>query len=247
MTEPTEGNLEHLLEEQRRLFAKEREARAAEWQRRRPEVRAKAIEAELRRMGVRLLDEDLAMVIAGELECTQALLGARRFHSSTRRFCVMLGPPGVGKTLAAVWLGMQPAQEAVERWLQQLDRSNEPLRDLQRDRLHIPPCEWVSAPDVATRWSRWRGDLDPGDPIHREAPVLIVDDLGTERRTDRWIEAFGQLIDYRQTVGRTVLSANLEKADIRRHYGDRVADRLNHSGIAMRLSGPSMRRQGAGL
>lgn len=247
MTEPNEGNLERLLEERRRLFAREREERAAEWRKRRPEVRAAAIRGELRRMGVRLLEEDLDLVVAGELRPTQAFLGARRFQSSDRRFCVLLGPPGVGKTLSAVWLGMQPAVEAVDRWLEWLDRSAEPLADLRRDRLHIPPCEWVSAPDVATRWSRWRGDLDPGEPIHRDAPVLIVDDLGTERITDRWLEAFGQLIDYRQTVGRTVLSANLEKADIRKRYGTRVADRLNHSGVAMRLPGPSLRRQGAGL
>lgn len=199
-------------------------------------------------MGVRLLDEDLDMVVAGELDgTTQALLGARRFQSSDRRFCVMLGPPGVGKTIAGVWLAMQPAVEAVDHWLERLDRSDEPLRDLQRARLHIPPCEWVSAPDVATRWTRWRGDVEALPLIYRDAEVLIVDDLGTESTTDRWQESFGQLIDYRQTVGRTVLNANLEKSDIRKRYGDRVADRLNHTGVAMRLPGPSRRRQGAGL
>ena len=241
--------LERLLAERDAALAAERSARLAEWHTRRPSVRAERLEAELRRMGVRLSDEDLHRVVEGELESTQALRGVQRFwRESERRFCVMLGPVGVGKTLASVWLGMQPAVEAVDRWLEWLDRSDEPLADLRRDRLHIPTCEWLSAPDVPARWSPWRDERAIGvQPLHRDAPVLIIDDLGTERLTDRWVEAFGQLVDYRQTVGRTVLSTNLPRGTLRQRYGDRTADRLNHSGVALQLSGTSMRRQGAGL
>lgn len=195
-----------------------------------------------------------------------ALDVVRRWARTDKPILVLCGGVGVGKTIAALWALSAQIQARrladLERehshWERRIadaaeHRDRAALEALLADPMPVPPvppsrAEWVRAPELAARVDPWRDERERGvEPLDLEVPWLVVDDLGTEAPTERWHSAFGELVDARMRVGRTIISANATKADIRPRYGDRVADRLNHCAVAVELTGESMRRKGAGL
>ena len=63
-----------------------------------------------------------------------------------------------------------------------------------------------------------------------EVPVLFIDDLGTEKDSDRVRQQYGKIIDER--VGNelpTVYTSNLDLDHIGKTLGDRIASRLQVS------------------
>ena len=73
--------------------------------------------------------------------------------------------------------------------------------------------------------------------------MLVLDDLGTELDGERFAVVFGELVEARQNA-KTVITTNLAPAELRRRYGDRIADRLNHLGRIVPIVGASRRRGG---
>lgn len=194
-----------------------------------------------------LRGETRAMFCQGQPKPTKALRSVARFFEEDARFLVLMGGIGTGKTLAAIEACVLEHRKHVERWCNAVSRLEDPgnappppaLRKSRR-------AEWCLASSVSRRVEPWKQDLDAGAVALRlKAPVLVVDDLGTERKDDRFASAFGELVETRQGGSlRTVITTNLPRSEIRDRYGDRIADRLNHSGFVVQLGSESMRKRG---
>lgn len=226
-----------------------------------------------------MLPEVREMLISGTLNPEPALDAARAWVAAdagtSTRFLVLFGPPGTGKTVAALAAPCEAVIDEVRAWAKRVDelealawvpdRSEESpslvalepsaLDAFVMRRAELTPgrpervdVEVWRAADVAVRWSPWSSDLDAGEkPGRRDASVLVIDDLGTETVNARMLEAFDELVDHRMHVGRTVLSMNLVRSEVRARYGARVADRLSHAAVRVPTSGPSLRNQAGGF
>lgn len=95
-------------------------------------------------------------------------------------------------------------------------------------------------------------DMSPVEPravaelehLYR-VPALVIDDLGAERMTEFWADRAEKLIDRRYAKRRrTVITTNLNPAQLEKQYGPRMVDRLRQGGRFEVLSGESMRRRG---
>lgn len=89
----------------------------------------------------------------------------------------------------------------------------------------------------ADRWS-------DGAPFNIRASALVIDDVGTETLSDRWLEAFSLLIDVRQCHGRTLITTNLPHTEWTPRYKARICDRINHVGRFVEIADGSRRRRG---
>lgn len=187
------------------------------------EERRKQLERETRRAiadqhGSRMPDEARLAFLAGRLALTPSLDAVSRWLDGSRTpVLILVGGVGAGKTLAAL--------EALVR----------------------VPGDMVHARELARRYDPWgddrNGNVRPLDLRHR---LIVLDDLGTERADPRFQPALEDLVDFRQGNGlRTLITTNVSAGDIRRLYGDRVADRLNAIAKAVRLDTDSMRRRPA--
>jgi DNA replication protein DnaC len=79
-----------------------------------------------------------------------------------------------------------------------------------------------------------------------EAPKLgchlvVIDDCGRETKTD-FCEALCAFIDDTDTP--FVLTTNMQKEAFRKHYDERLIDRLNHCAKALAVKGDSRRKKG---
>lgn len=163
--------------------------------------------------------------LAGTMSATPALTACREWLASDRPrpILILVGGTGTGKTVAAL------------------------------NALSIIRGQFVDAPLLGRRCDPWRSELEQGIQFLdlERTPLIVLDDLGTERADDdRFVEAFGRLVNLRQGTKdgralRTLITSNLPPTEIRRRYGDRVADRLNEIGKAVPLQGASMRSQRA--
>lgn len=150
----------------------------------------------------------------GEYRRTKAVDHVLRWISSEGRVLVLCGGVGVGKTFAA----------AVALW--EHDRG--------------AACK---AGDLPMRWDPWGDEANHYERLGRGFTVL--DDLGEEDGNARWLDAFGRWVDARHAADhRTIITTNLRRADLRKRYGDRVADRLNDCAKAVEIAGETMRRKG---
>lgn len=162
--------------------------------------------------------------IAGDIADTKALAAVRQWlgSDSPKPILVLLGGTGTGKTLASF--------TALATLRGQL----------------------VEAVQLGRRADPWRNDIDAGVEALdlTTGGLLVLDDLGTEDADDkRFFEAFGRLVNVRQGTKngrplRTLITTNIPSTDIRRRYGDRVADRFNEVAKAVPLEGASMRKAG---
>lgn len=146
----------------------------------------------------------------------QGLVGPWAAHPTGTNL-VVIGPVGVGKTHA----GLAAAR----------------VRALAGDEVRFLPI--VELLD----------ELRPGGPelaLARlsEVDLLMIDDLGTERRTDWTDERLGALINRRWLEERpTIATSNLEPDDLRAAIGERSYSRLTGSGsITVRLTGKDRRK-----
>jgi len=76
-----------------------------------------------------------------------------------------------------------------------------------------------------------------------KAPLLVVDDFGTEHRSAFAASCWHQVLaDRHENERRTVLTANLTRAELRSVLGDRLADRVASDCELHELHGDSLRR-----
>lgn len=141
---------------------------------------------------------------------------ARSAVEHTARNLVVTGPVGVGKThvaLAAARVVVE-AGARVEFW--PVDQLLDQLR-----------------PD---------GDPAVGRAAYACA-VLVLDDLGAERRTEWTAERIHQVVNDRWLHRRPIIATtNLAIPDLESHLGERTYSRLVDHATAVRLTGPDRRR-----
>ncbi len=80
--------------------------------------------------------------------------------------------------------------------------------------------------------------------LYERAALLVIDDLGTEYADAKgaFQSRLDGLLSYRCASERqTVITTNLNGAEFRERYGDRIADRLNEGGRYLEISEPSLR------
>lgn len=203
-------------------------------------------------------------VLDGFEPCPAIEAVTRFLADDSLRFLLLLGGVGCGKTFAAM-VGAWKVQERVsvaefEHRLREHTRQRTGIargadkwwEDAVEDIRRRPPArEWSlwEARDLPVLWDPWKAEVEAGaKPAARSRPYIVLDDLGTERESDRFFEALGAFVDYRMDARlKTVITTNLAKQDIRARYGDRIADRINHVGKSFVVGGASRRRNGAGL
>lgn len=195
---------------------------------------------------------DLDAIFTGRHRMTEAIGVTDRWRRSSVPVLVLCGGVGTGKTIAALGAAHAAEQVALSRMvsahLTPVDSSEHLERALAELRRTRPRVDATTAAMLGKRVDPWKADTEAGiRPLRMDAALVVLDDLGTERADDaRFHDALFRLIDERQDAGtRTLITTNLARADIRPRYGDRIADRLNHVGIAVEIRGASMRRPGA--
>ena len=134
---------------------------------------------------------------------------------------VLSGTPGLGKTHLAV--------ASLLHMMKRYDKK--PL--------------FLSAPELFVELrDRIKNNVTEQSIIDRylRTPLLVVDDLGVETKTDRSVETFYSIIDGRSRSNRQIIiTSELTIKEIGEIYGDRLASRLCGMGEYLRFEGDDYR------
>lgn len=164
----------------------------------------------------RVTGDDAALIVSADetrLAASKPWRIVDRWLRSGRPFCVLSGPRGVGKTVAAM------AAKA------------------RLGGLVIGPDDMVRA-----HRNEHERALALRERIF-DVGLLVLDDLGLEVDGESAVRAFQALIDQRQGGGRrTLVTTNLKRAQIESTYDARTIERITHGGAFVELTGTSMRR-----
>lgn len=163
--------------------------------------------------------------LLGSVTETEAVKAAREFLGNAgRSLLLMAGGTGCGKTVAAC---VALDEYATIEWVN--------ARNVGR---FVKAIDLVRA---GTFDSEFWDDL-------AEAPMLVVDDLGTEPLDEKgWALAnFASLIDQRyDNCRKTILTTNLDAARFKARYcaadGGRLVDRIREAGAFVEFDGESLR------
>lgn len=182
-----------------------------------------------------LREEDREAILADNLAPTKALVTVRQWLTAAMRtpdpgvnMLVLIGPMGLGKTLAAGW--------AISRHSGLYATVETYLRDYQR---------WLrdSSREDGTSQHMWR---------YKRAHLVVLDELGTEGDAALMTRAFERLIDSRQSRRRelTLILGNLSREDFVQRvrsgvYGARTYDRMRRDARVVEVTGESMRKGAA--
>lgn len=169
------------------------------------------------------------LALGHELDANATVCAARTFMDGSKPFLVLIGTPGVGKSVAAAYV----LQEFVRsfRWNEQAAGSN------PRPAVYLE----AGALTGVTAWDEHhRREMEAA----RAAQVLVVDDMGDEG-TPAGIDAVARLLLHRaDNSRRTVITSNLTKAAFAKRYGAALADRLREIAVTPDLQNEqSYRRQ----
>jgi DNA replication protein DnaC len=194
------------LEAERRTYAERLRAREAEL------ARGGTLFDLHRRMEQLGCPRDVLRALRGATETT-CLRKAREYVAAPEvTFLVFLGPPGVGKSVAAASV----LEDFARRF---------PWRDVPTGVLERPPAMFVAAGEL-TRVTNFGPEHGEWLKSLRLAELLILDDVGDES-TEQGRVAFIDLVLARhRTARRTVITGNIVPKAFRARYGDAVADRL---------------------
>jgi DNA replication protein DnaC len=207
------------------------------------EERARRVRALLSECGLGLLSEDIERVASGKIEPVKAAVATREWVlTKPRPWLVLCGGTGVGKTVSAAWFLCQLYRERLtSEWPPSRMMSAD---DIERVLGSMPRA--LRAPHLAMRlrpWSHERNPADDPNPLR----YAVLDDLGTERIDDpRFMEALADFVEARLDLP-TLVTTNQPRKNIRKRYGDRIADRWNHIARVIEINDRSMRRKGDGL
>jgi DNA replication protein DnaC len=160
-----------------------------------------------------------------------ALAAARKFNRDGEALAlVLLGPTGVGKTLAASLV----AVDFAARW---------PWNE-QPSGGAVEPIRYVAAATL-TRLSAYDAAAQHHVESLQRCQLLVLEDAGDEG-TDLGRGLFVELLMARHAARRrTVITGNLRPSTFRERYGAAVADRIRSSGYAPDLFAEKSRRRRA--
>ena len=156
---------------------------------------------------------------------TEALRCVRQWSEMPREKCwclILAGNTGVGKSVAATW------------WLSQVAAGVEPN--------DMAPRRWWSMSDLQ-RVSNYSDELDPLWTL----PAIVLDDLGTEfnDRPGNFASLLYGIVEKRSgSFLRTIVTGNLNEAQFRARYDQRVYDRIRGGALFAGVGGQSLRRIG---
>lgn len=192
---------------------------------------------------LRGLDGDNAnrFISAPEPLETEPLEVVRVFDSEKQLSVTLLGPTGVGKTVALAWAVATPPPK---RW------SNDDFDSIVE---HEVGARYYTAIRLfrlfrAIEFGRADTRQQWAHRILLKAEVLAIDDLGREPMDEKgWQQsAFFELIDERINLGLpTILSANVSPSDVQSRYGPALVDRLYNGGKWAVLKNEKSLRGGA--
>lgn len=181
----------------------------------------------LRRAGA----PDDAIRAYGQERAEGHILDARKFleHAPADvHFLSLLGSVGIGKTCAAVYV----MGELLRRHLE---------RDMPGGGTPPPPALFVRGATLGRLSAYDRADREWFDDMLR-CGVLVLDDLGKEPLNEVTKSQLFELLDTRSGRSRrTVITANMGRAQFAARYGSAIADRLREHGLSSEAVGESKR------
>lgn len=169
----------------------------------------------VRSFNMPLTDADVNALALGALEETHTLVAARKWWASDTPLLVLLGSPGIGKTLAASAL------------------------------LFEHGGTYARALEVARLFAAQFGDeIDDRQKLIDCAGLLVLDDIGTERSLEAMQAALFELLDARRRDRRrSIWVANLTRAAFEERYADpRLLSRMAAAASWFAHGGEDMRR-----
>jgi len=149
----------------------------------------------------------------------EAVEAARSFIETPRDFLLLHGDTGRGKT----WLASAISRELIIRgaWVR-----------------FVAVSDMIA--DLAESYRR-DDSFDATFKKYKNVPVLILDDLGVEKDTERSLEHVYNLIDHRYSWERgTVITSNMAGDKIAARYGTRIMSRIK-TGKVVELKGKDRR------
>lgn len=160
----------------------------------------------------------------GDLQERPGVLQARAWRkASDKIFLILGGDPQHGKTIAAASVMAEEAREQLA-----CSTFSAPVWNTGRARL-------VQAVAVS-RLSLWDKEDRRALEHWMRVPLLVLDDLGAEAKTDQVSQSIHELIDRRfRDELRTVITTNLSSKDLASRYGDRIFERLVRNGQWVRV------------
>lgn len=146
------------------------------------------------------------LFIVNQLKQTHTLKIVRDWLKSKFQILILAGCPGSGKTLCAL------------------------------DTLCSMSGDLIESMDLSPRLNPWGDEGDTHPRINMKHSLLILDDLGTEIQSTRFISDLESFISDRQGGNRrgplrTIITTNLMPKVLRSQYGERIESRLK--GIAV--------------
>lgn len=202
--------------------------------------------------------------------------GAAKAHAAARRFVagegdalVLVGRPGVGKTLLlagvctaiATALGAEEAalrasqddlvaqhEIAMDRWLAEGRTGDAPERPVYRDVSRLPWLpSWLGVPEALVDLRSEFGAQDRPMAervawLRSHRGVVVLDDLGREKVSDWTSETLYVLVDARYGARlRTAVSTNLTLAELAETSYWPIISRLADNGLLVEIEAPDQR------
>lgn len=198
-----------------------REAERAEASKRERALHRDSAIRSLRATGVRLAAADYARIVDGELDGGwDALAKVRAWQGagSDGAILVLLGGTGTGKSVAAASLMVSDAPAYMGSW-----------------RVTGRVCTSGEMARLAT--SSWSEDVAKFESMLAYPGLLIVDDVGTERDAEKARHSLFEVVNARQSLGRTVLTGNLTAEGLKARICERTVSRLRQSGTVVSVKG----------
>ena len=188
------------------------------------------LETILSRSGVpsRFLDRQLDTFTAGKITGGSRALLACRGLVDTSAGLILTGPTGVGKTHLVA--GILAAR--AEAWLAKYPT---PAVELADRRMAVRPPftdRFANVADLLDRINVWyRGDAEDPLPELAKAALLVLDDLGREKSTERTAERLYVLVNRRYEARLpTVATTNYDVADLCGRGYDVIVSRILEDG-----------------
>lgn len=169
----------------------------------------------LERMGLDAMEVETIGGLEEREVCAQAFAW---WKGSGKLFLTIGGKPGTGKTIAGAHLLKFAATELVS------------CESVEGYRWDTSLAKFIKAQEIG-RMSLYGREVDQRLQRLKLVGLLVIDDLGTESKSDGFGALFEELIDGRaRNKVRTVVTTNLTGAEMTARYGVRLMRRLKDFG-----------------